>query len=881
MSRLKVLRVLIPVAVVVAAVVVFVATKSTPAPATSPPNVTTMDFNTLRTGWDSSEPTLTPSKIQSGSFGQIFSTKLNGSIYSEPLVYNGTVVATTENAYAYGLKSTNGKILWKRHFGSPFLASEIGCGDLSPDIGSTSTPVIDPATGVVYLTTRLNTGSGGLSNSHWWLQALSATTGAEVSGFPVEIQGTPSNSPGVPFNDNYSMQRPGLLLLGGVVYMAFASDCDLTPYRGVVVGVSESTEQITMWSDESGVGTDQDSQAGIWQSGGGLISDGANQIILATGNGIAPTPSPGSTPPDTLSESVVRLDVGSDGQLTPTDYFSPSDAPTLDQNDEDLGSGGPIVLPSPYFGNATDPELLVEVGKDGRIFLLNAQNLGGREQGPGGTDDTLETLGPFVGVWGHPAAFGGDGGWVYVLESSGGGNLMALSYGVNGSGVPQLTAAATSTDTFGYGSGSPIVTSNGTKTNSAVVWGVYENGNGGRDGQLRAYRAIPSGGSLQLLWSGSIGTASKFTTPTSYDGMIYLGNRSGDLMAFGVKSNAPMSVSPVDFGQVPVGSTRSMYITVTANHSLTYTGVSDAEGVADVEGPTGQKSPGSVPPGLQGSSGTSGSEPIGGSSQPFTINGPSGKESIGSGDTFKIPVTFSPKAAGSVIAEATIQTSAGAAEVALSGYGTSPGLIISAPPLVFGTLETSSGSKNMPLTISNSWNQPETITGIKLPTAPFVASGLPKVGTVLGPQRTVTVAVVYTPPKAGNYSSYMTISSNRGSVTVPMNGRAVTGDAHMSVSPLVINFGSVKVGSSATRSFKVTDTGNIYLTISRAAPPAAPFNTTKQIPEGITLDPDINLTQSITFAPTVPGHFTDQYRLNGSGGQGWISVELEGTGVGS
>ena len=119
MSRLKLLRVLIPVAVVVAAVVVFVATKSTPAPATSPPNVTTMDFNTLRTGWDSNEPTLTPSKIQSGSFGQIFSTKLKGSIYSEPLVYNGTVVVTTENAYAYGLKSTNGNILWTRHFGKP------------------------------------------------------------------------------------------------------------------------------------------------------------------------------------------------------------------------------------------------------------------------------------------------------------------------------------------------------------------------------------------------------------------------------------------------------------------------------------------------------------------------------------------------------------------------------------------------------------------------------------------------------------------------------------------------------------------------------------------------------------------------------------------
>ena len=159
----------------------------------------------------------------------------------------------------------------------------------------------------------------------------------------------------------------------------------------------------------------------------------------------------------------------------------------------------------------TYPELLVEVGKDGRIFLLNAQNLGGREQGPGGTDDTLETLGPYVGVWGHPAAFGGDGGWVYVLESSGGGNSMALSYGVNGSGVPQLTAAATSTDTFGYGSGSPIVTSNGTKASSAVVWGVYENGNGGKDGQTAAL----TGRSRAAALSNSCGRVRSALLPSS------------------------------------------------------------------------------------------------------------------------------------------------------------------------------------------------------------------------------------------------------------------------------------------------------------------------------------------------------------------------------
>ena len=423
-------RQVIPVAVVLAMVAGALIAKVVVAPASSPPNVTTAAFDNLRTDWDPNEPNLAPSDVQSGTFGKIFDIQLNGSIYAQPLVYDGTVIATTEKAYAYGINATSGAIIWQRKFGTPFKAKEIGCGDLTPNIGSTSTPVIDPTTGIVYLTTRLQSGSG-LSNSHWWLQAVSATTGQMQPGFPVEIQGTPNNSPGVPFNDNYAMQRPALLLLGGVVYMGFASDCDLTPYRGIVVGVSESTASITtMWSDESGVGTDANSQAGIWQSGGGLVSDGPNQILLATGNGIAPPASPGDTPPSTLSESVIRLVVGTNGQLTPTDFFSPSDAPTLDQNDTDLGSGGPVALPSQYFGNTAYPDLLVEVGKDGRIFLLNRDNLGGREQGPGGTDDTLQTLGPFNGVWGHPAVYGGQGGWVYVLESSGGGYLRALSYGV-------------------------------------------------------------------------------------------------------------------------------------------------------------------------------------------------------------------------------------------------------------------------------------------------------------------------------------------------------------------------------------------------------------------------------------------------------------------
>ena len=282
------------------------------AQAGAPTGVFTAGYNNLRDNWDSEEPELSPAAVQSAGFGKVFSTRLSGAIYSQPLLYDGTVIVTTEKANAYGVNSATGAIVWSRSFGVPFKARTIGCSDLKPYIGSTSTPVIDPATGTIYMTTRLQSGNG-LSNAHWYLQALSATTGQELPGYPVPITGTPVNTPGVPFNESYEMQRPGLLLLNGEVYMAFASDCDITPYRGIVASVNTSTRAISMWSDESGAGTDENSEAGIWQGGGGLVSDIPGRIIFTSGNGVSPTPAASSHPPATLSESVVGLTVGSGG----------------------------------------------------------------------------------------------------------------------------------------------------------------------------------------------------------------------------------------------------------------------------------------------------------------------------------------------------------------------------------------------------------------------------------------------------------------------------------------------------------------------------------------------------------------------------------------
>jgi len=880
--------------IAVLAAVIVVAGVVTPiavALAAGTPNVTTAGYSNLRDNWDPNEPALSTTAVTSSKFGELFSTALNGSIYAQPLVVNGTVIVTTEKASAYGINATTGTIEWKRSFGSPFEAATIGCSDLTPDLGSTATPVVDPSTGTVYLTTRLETGTGGLANAHWYLQAISAATGAEVSGFPVRIAGTPSDTPGVPFNEAYSQNRPGLLLLGGTVYIGFASDCDFAPYRGVVVGVSTTTKKITtMWSDESGIGTDQNSQAGIWQSGGGLVSDGPNRIVLTTGNGVSPQPAASGSPPATLSESVILLDVNANGSLTPAQFFAPSDAANLDANDEDFGSGGPIALPPADFGTSAHPDLVVAVGKEGKIFLLDANQMGGFKQGPSGSNAALEQLGPFGGVWGHPAAYGGQGGWVYVLESAGGGYLRALSYGLNGQGVPRLVSVGTSTGSFGYTSGSPVVTSNGTTPGSALVWVVYSSGPSGNSAQLRAYGAIPSKGVLPLVWSAPIGVAPKFVTPTAWDGRIFVGTRGGRLLAFGTTAAAPVQAAAVDFGSVPVGSSKTLTVDASTTQRLTLTGPVTASGYQGAGGSTAggaaassttTPSPSTTVPAGATAGPTvippSGTAPIGGTA--FRIRQPRLGTNLPAGSTIPVQVTFAPSRPGPVIATLSIPTSAGIRTVSLSGYGTAPGLLVSAQPLAFGTVLTGSGGKTLTMTISNSWDHSETITGYRGPSAPYVVSGLPAVGTVLAPQQSVTFSVLFDPPVAGSYPSRMLISTDHGSLRLPVSGTANTGTARLAVSSTVVDVGSVRVGHAVTVTFDVGNSGTVALMITRAIAPIGAFSTKVPMPEGTQIDPGTYLHQPVTFRPTAIGAFSGRYIFNSDDGLGPVTVTLTGTGT--
>ncbi|MEY9836471.1 hypothetical protein ABH941_001691 [Streptacidiphilus sp. EB103A] len=800
---------------------------------------TTMSQDTLRTGWDQAEPGLTPAQVTSSQFGLQFSTAVDGQVYAQPLVVGGTVVAATENARVYGIDATTGSVHWSKSLGTPWAASNIGCGDLVPNFGVTSTPVYDPATKAVYLTSKVNSPDG--SHPGYFLHALNPATGAERSGWPVRIQGAPTNDPSRPFDAFHQLQRPGLLLLGGRIYAGFGSHCDIGPYRGFVASVDTASRAEKLWVDEN---SSTNGRGGIWQGGGGLVSDGPGRILLATGNGTGPPAGPGNRPPGQLSESVVRLGVNSDGSLHAQDFFSPANGPSLDQNDTDLGSGGPLALPAAPFGASTaHPHLLVEIGKDGRVFLLDRDRLGGRKQGPGGTDAVLGVTGPFQGVWGHPAAYGGSGGLVYYTGSRG--PLRALAFGLDSSGNPKLHLAGTSAETFGYTSGSPVVTSDGTRTGSATVWVEYTDGGTGANGQLRAYDAVPSGGRMRLLFSAPIGHTAKFTVPATSGGRVYVGTRDGRLMAFGFPAGAALHGSPVAFGDVPAGGgSKTLNLTVTASQPVTVTGVTTTPG------------------------------------GPFTAAASGLPKSLAGKGTYTVPVTFAPSAAGPASDVVTFTTNLGSFGFSLTGYGTRPGFTAFPSSLDFGQVPTGS-TRTLGVSFTNTGTSPETVTATSGPSAPFSAPGLAATnGVTVQPKQSVTVDVGYAPTtaSAGDTGS-LSVTGANGTSTVALTGSAVTGAPHLTITPTATGYGSVPVGTSKNLTFDISNTGNIPLTVTKAAPPAAPFLTSNPISEGQVLAPGETVHQGVTFSPTATGDFTGVYQITGNDGQGPQNETLTGTGT--
>jgi hypothetical protein len=524
--------------------------------------VVTYGGNSGRDGLYTSMHRLSPSLVSSRRFGRLFDTALpdHAQVYGQPLLAGGRLVVATERNDLYELDPRTGRILRSRALAAPWdsvFPSRYRCPDLQPAVGVTSTPVIDTARGVIYVTAKTAVPASQatvFNQAAYLVYALRLSDLRDAPGFggghPVSLSGlSPPGEPSLRFDPTFQVQRPALLETRGTIFAGFGGLCDTSPYLGWVFGVRASDGAVTgRWATPTAPGA---RGAGIWMAGAGLASDGPGRIFFATGNGFdAPgsnglhtpvVPAPGNRPPSGLASSVVRLRLLSGGGLTAADFFTPCNARTLDGGpnlDLDVSSGGVAVLP-PSFGRAAHRRLLLAGGKSGTLYVLDRRHLGGFRQGApsrgcsGGGDATAATLARGGAIWGASAVWPGDGGWLIVpTESPGASNSpsrgsLEFFHGRLGT----LRLAARTAAVWGAGSGSPVVTSIGMRSGSALVWGVSR---GVGSPQLRAFSIPSRGRSPVQLASFPVGAVTKFAPPGVGPDEIFVGG-DGHVVGFGAR----------------------------------------------------------------------------------------------------------------------------------------------------------------------------------------------------------------------------------------------------------------------------------------------------------------------------------------------------------
>jgi hypothetical protein len=359
--------------------------------------VLTQHNDNARTGANLNEVQLTTSTVAPGHFGLLFSLPVDGQIYTQPLYApnvrfvdgnqrNVVFVATMHNSvYAFDADGRLGTApIWQEQLGDavdfdffPMVTWFLGKYNIYPEIGITSTPVIDLSAGRIYVVAKVRTHGRRLPFVHWGesvvyrLHALDIRTGHDVAGSPVDITATvPGWGRGsrfgtVKFDAVRQLQRPGLLLSGGLVYVAFASHQDTEPYHGWILGYDGQTLRQTVVFCTT-CGSFWASEGGIWQAGNGPAADADGNVFVMTGNG---TWNPAR---NELGTSFIKLTP----RLEVASWFTPANHECLNHIDADLGSAGPLLVPN--------TNLMVGGGKEGVIYLLRQDKLGGLE--PHGTD---------------------------------------------------------------------------------------------------------------------------------------------------------------------------------------------------------------------------------------------------------------------------------------------------------------------------------------------------------------------------------------------------------------------------------------------------------------------------------------------------------------
>jgi hypothetical protein len=493
-------------------------------------NVTTSQYDIARDGVNPNETTLTPHNVNVHHFGKLFTLKVDGDVYAQPLILKGLdipgkgrhdllLVATEhDSVYAFDAYGQPATPLWLVSFlrkgVTPVPADDAQCPFIQPEIGITSTPVIDTSTGTLYVLARTkeSTRTPG-AQYRQRLHALSVFTGEEKFGGPVEIKaavegkGTGSQNGKVEFDPLRENPRAALLLAKGSVYLTFASACDVGPYHGWAMAYDAATLERKAIFDASPDGDD----SGFWAGDTGPAADVSGNVFLATGNGRFDAASGGRDYGDSLLKLRGR-------SLKLDDYFAPFDVAKLDADDQDLGSGGPLLLPpqpEPH------PNLVLIAGKGGTIYLVDRDHMG--RYHPGSDSHAVQTIpSSGGGIFGSMAYWNHN---LYVLSDSNHDALrrFTLTHG-------RLSLKTASGAHFPAAAATPVVSANGLK--DGLLWVLHSKAWNADDTNavLFAFDALdtsmPIYASEQNPSRDRAGLALRFNIPTIANGHVYVGAKS-------------------------------------------------------------------------------------------------------------------------------------------------------------------------------------------------------------------------------------------------------------------------------------------------------------------------------------------------------------------
>ena len=491
-------------------------------------DVVTYKNDVSRTGQNLTETALTLANVNSTSFGLRCKLSVDGKVDAQPLYLSqltigsaahNVVFVATEADSVYAFDSDTGATLWHASLlpSGQTLSDARGCYQVSPNIGITSTPVIDRSAGtngVIYVVAMSKDQS---SAYHQRLHALDVTTGAEMFNGPVEISAT-YTAPGsvaTTFEPGQYEERAALLLSQGVVYTSWTSHCDAGPYGGWIMGYNQTTlAQVSVLS----IAPNSGSGPAIWMSGGGPGTDSAGNIYLLSANGAFETTLDANGFPNRQDYGNSFLKIAATGNsLTVADYFAMSNEVAESNADMDLGSGGELLLPDLTDSTNTVRHLVVGAGKDGNIYVVNRDSMGKYNASSNNIWQQVSGALP-GGIWSTPAYFSNT-----LYYGDNGGTLKAFA--ITNARLGTLPSSQSATQFTSPGT-APAVSANG--SSNGIVW-AHENTS--PQAVLHAYDATNLAHELYNSNQAAnnrdqFGAGNKFITPTIADGKVFVGTQN-------------------------------------------------------------------------------------------------------------------------------------------------------------------------------------------------------------------------------------------------------------------------------------------------------------------------------------------------------------------